>query len=442
MTVRTRFAPSPTGLLHVGNAKLALVNWLFARQQGGRFLLRLDDTDTERSTPEFAAAIERDLRWLGLDWDERIRQSDRHDLYAAAVERLKADGRLYPCYETPEELERRRRLQRARGAPPVYDRAALKLDAGQRAALEAEGRAPHWRFRLSDGRIGWTDLVRGPVEIDLGSLSDPVLLRADGRPLFTLTAVVDDIETGMTHVVRGEDHVANTAAHVDIFAALGATPPAFAHLALLVGADGAPLSKRLGGLSLAALREEGIEPAAVTALLARLGSADPVEPLADLAPLVAGFAFDRLGRAPARFDPAELRALNAQIVHELPFEAVAGRLPAGADAVFWEAVRGNLERVADAADWWAVIHEPLDPGIEDAAVTAAAAALLPQGEPAEADWGPWTKAVAAQTGAKGRGLFMPLRLALTGRPHGPELKKVLPLIGRDRALARLQGRRA
>ncbi len=442
MTVRTRFAPSPTGLLHVGNAKLALVNWLFARQQGGRFLLRLDDTDTERSTPEFAAAIERDLRWLGLDWDERIRQSDRHDLYAAAVERLKADGRLYPCYETPEELERRRRLQRARGAPPVYDRAALKLDAGQRAALEAEGRAPHWRFRLSDGRIGWTDLVRGPVEIDLGSLSDPVLLRADGRPLFTLTAVVDDIETGMTHVVRGEDHVANTAAHVDIFAALGATPPAFAHLALLVGADGAPLSKRLGGLSLAALREEGIEPAAVTALLARLGSADPVEPLADLAPLVAGFAFDRLGRAPARFDPAELRALNAQIVHELPFEAVAGRLPAGADAVFWEAVRGNLERVADAADWWAVIHEPLDPVIEDAAVTAAAAALLPQGEPAEADWGPWTKAVAAQTGAKGRGLFMPLRLALTGRPHGPELKKVLPLIGRDRALARLQGRRA
>ncbi|MFC3229321.1 glutamate--tRNA ligase [Marinibaculum pumilum] len=442
MSVRTRFAPSPTGLLHVGNAKLALVNWLFARQQGGRFLLRLDDTDTERSTPEFAAAIERDLDWLGLRWDERIRQSDRHHLYAAAVARLQADGRLYPCYETPEELERRRRLQRARGAPPVYDRAALKLDAGQRAALEAEGRVPHWRFRLSDGRIGWTDLVRGPVEIDLGSLSDPVLLRADGRPLFTLTAVVDDIETGMTHVVRGEDHVANTAAHVDIFAALGAVPPDFAHLALLVGADGAPLSKRLGGLSLAGLREEGIEPAAVTALLARLGSADPVEPVADLAPLVAGFAFDRLGRAPARFDPAELRALNAQIVHELPFDAVADRLPAGADAAFWEAVRGNLERVADAADWWAVIHQPLDPVIEDAAVTAAAAALLPQGEPAEADWGPWTKAVAAQTGAKGRTLFMPLRLALTGRPHGPELKKVLPLIGRERALARLQGRRA
>ncbi len=442
MSVRVRFAPSPTGLLHVGNAKLALVNWLFARQQGGHFMLRLDDTDLARSSAAFAAAIERDLDWLGLHWDAMLRQSDRMDRYADAVARLKEAGRLYPCFETPEELDRRRKLQRARGAPPVYDRAAMALTEAQRAALVAEGRVPHWRFRLSEGRAAWQDLVRGPVEIDLASLSDPVLLREDGRPLFTLTAVVDDIDTGMTHVVRGEDHVANTAVHIDIFAALAAPPPAFAHLALLVGADGAPLSKRAGDLSLDGLRAAGIEPLAVAALLARLGSADPVVAVAGLETLVQGFAFDRLGRAPARFDPAELQALSAQVVHDLPFAAVADRLPAGAGPAFWLAVRGNLERVADAADWWAVIHAPLDPVIEDPAVTTAAAELLPDGEPTEDSWGGWTKAVAARTGAKGRALFMPLRLALTGRPHGPELKKVLPLIGRARALARLQGRRA
>jgi len=442
MNTRTRFAPSPTGLLHVGNAKLALVNWLFARQQDGHFLLRLDDTDTDRSTPAFAEAIARDLAWLGLGWDRCIRQSDRLALYAAAAERLKASGRLYPCFETAEELERRRRLQRARGAPPVYDRAALRLDDAERRRLEGEGRVPHWRFRLSDGVAEWIDLVRGPVQIDLATQSDPVLLREDGRPLFTLTAVVDDLECGITHVVRGEDHVANTAIHLDLFRALGGTVPAFAHLALLVGADGAPLSKRAGDLSLAGLREAGIEPLAVAALLARLGSADPVVPVSGLSDLIGGFAFDRLGRAPARFDTADLQGLNAQIVHQLPHAAVADRLPAGAGPAFWEAVRPNLERVADAADWWHMVQDPVEPVIEDAALTEAAADLLPEGPLTEADWAPWTKAISQRTGAKGKGLFLPLRLALTGRSHGPELKKVLPLIGRDRALARLKGRRA
>lgn len=441
MTIRTRFAPSPTGLLHVGNAKLALVNWLFTRRERGHFLLRLDDTDTARSTAAFAEAIERDLRWLGLDWDDRIRQSERLELYAAAAERMKAAGRLYPCYETAEELERRRALQRARGAPPVYDRAALALGPAERARLEAEGRVPHWRFRLSDRRVGWTDLVRGPVEIDLATLSDPVLLREDGRPLFTLTAVVDDIDCAISHVVRGEDHVANTAIHIDLFEALGAPLPAFAHLALLVGADGAPLSKRSGDISLAGLREAGVEPLALAALLARLGSADPVVPVAALEELQQGFDFARLGRAPARFDMAELQALNAQVVHALPFAAVADRLPPGAGPDFWEAVRANLDRVADAAEWWQVIRDPIDPVIEDAAVTGAAAELLPEVLD-EAAWGPWTRAVAERTGAKGRALYLPLRLALTGRAHGPELKKVLPLIGRDRVLARLEGRRA
>lgn len=442
MKVRVRFAPSPTGLLHVGNAKLALVNWLFARQKRGHFLLRLDDTDTERSTPEFAEAIGRDLAWLGLHWDDRVRQSDRLDRYAAAAERLKADGRLYPCFETAEELERRRRLQRARGAPPVYDRAALRLDDADRRRLAAEGRVPHWRFRLSEGRAAWNDLVRGPVEIDLASQSDPVLLRADGRPLFTLTAVVDDLDFGITHVVRGEDHVANTAVHLDLFRALGGSAPDFAHLALLVGPDGAPLSKRAGDLSLAGLREAGIEPLAVAALLARLGSSDPVTPIAALEELVPGFAFDRLGRSPARFDLAELQALNAQIVHLLPHAAVAGRLPKGAGPAFWEAVRPNLARVADAQDWWRLVQEPVEPVLQDRAVTYAAAELLPDGPLTEADWAPWTRAVSQRTGAKGKALFLPLRLALTGRPDGPELKKVLPLIGRDRALARLLGRRA
>jgi glutamyl-tRNA synthetase len=447
MPIAVRFAPSPTGLLHLGNARTALVTWLFARRHGGHFLLRLDDTDLERCTPAYAAAAQRDLAWLGLDWDARVRQSDRMDAYAEALDRLRAAGRLYPCYETAEELALKRKAQLAQRRPPVYDRAALALSAADRARLEAEGRRPHWRFRLDRAPIEWIDLVRGPVRFHGADLSDPVLVRADGRPLYHVCSVVDDAAFGMTHVVRGEDHVANTAAHIQMFEALGTAPPAFAHLPLLADAAGKGLSKRLGSLSLEALRDEdGLEPMAVNSLLARLGTADPVEPFAALAPLIAEVDFARFARATPRLDPEELVRLNARILHALPFAAVADRLRAlgldRADEDFWLAVRPNLTRLRDAVEWWRVAHGPVAPVLEDPAFTAKAAAALPP-EPWGGDtWAAWTGTLKRLTGRKGRALFLPLRLALTGADHGPELKVLLPLIGRDRAAARLSGQTA
>lgn len=446
MSVVARFAPSPTGYLHVGNARIALVNWLFARKHDGRFLLRLDDTDLERSRPEYAAAIEEDLRWLGLAWDAFARESDRMDRYADAFERLRAAGRLYPAYETPEELDYKRKRQLARGEPPRYDRAALRLSDAERLRLEGEGRRPHWRFRLADADVAWDDLVRGPTHFSGAHLGDPVLFRADRRPLYTLSSVVDDVDFGITHVIRGEDHVSNTAVQLQIFAALGADPAAigFAHLSLLTDAGGGGLSKRHGSLSLRELRRQGIEPMAVNSLLARLGTSDPVEPFADLDELLAGFDLSRFGRAAPKFDPAELERLNEAVLHRLPFAAVRGRLAAmglaDMDAALWEAVRPNLKRLSDAAEWHAVCHRPVAPVVTDPEFTAAAADLLPP-EPWNAGtWAAWTAAVKARTGRSGKALFRPLRLALTGRDHGPELKTLLPQIGRERALARLQGK--
>lgn len=442
MSVTLRFAPSPTGHLHVGNARVALVNWLFARRHGGRFLLRLDDTDTERSTAAFAAAIEHDLRWLGLDWDGFARQSDRAGRHDQAVARLKADGRLYPCWETAEELDLRRKLQLAQHRPPLYDRAALKLTAAERSHLSAARGAPHWRFKLAGKAVHWTDLVKGPLTVDTASLSDPVLIRADGRALYTLTSVVDDIDFAIDPILRGEDHVTNSGVQVELFEALGATAPRFGHLSLLVDAAGQGLSKRLGALSLRQLRAAAIEPLAVAALLARLGTADPVEPVPDLAALVDGFDLSRFGRAPARFDPAELGALNARLLHGLDFAALRDRLPAGATEAFWLAVRPNITTLADIADWWQVVAGELPPrtGPVDP-VAAAGAATLPPEPWDEATWPAWTKAVGAAAGVKGKALFQPLRLALTGRDHGPEMRALLPLIGRDRAARRLRATR-
>jgi len=443
MTTLVRFAPSPTGLLHVGNARTAVVNWLFAHKTGGRFFLRIDDTDTERSKPEYEAAIVADLGWLGLTHDLFARQAERADAHAKAAEALKAGGRLYPAYETADELERRRKRQIAMHKPPVYDRAALALSDADRARLEAEGRRPHWRFRLSQSKVRWRDLIRGEVEIDTAHLSDPVLIREDGRFLYTLPSVADDIDFAVTHIVRGEDHVTNTAAQIEIFEALGARVPEFAHFPLLVGSGGEALSKRLGSLSLRELREGGLEPLALASYLAKTGTSDPIELRASLDVLAAEFDFAKIGRAPAHFDPKELEGLNARLLHTLPYDAVAQRLDAmhlEGGAAFWNAVKPNLTRLADAADLATLIAGPVVPVIEDAALAAKAAELLPP-EPWDEDtWGAWTKAVGAATGAKGRGLFHPLRLALTGREHGPELKKLLPLIGRSRALARLEGR--
>jgi glutamyl-tRNA synthetase len=445
MGVTARFAPSPTGRLHAGNIRTALFNYLYARKTGGSLILRLDDTDTERSTAEFARGIEEDLHWLGIDWAKQVRQSDRFALYAAAVEKLKASGRLYPAYETPEELELKRKRQLARGKPPVYDRAALKLTEEEKAKLEAEGRRPHWRFELEQRDVAWDDLVRGRQHVDAVSLSDPVLVRADGTYLYTLPSVVDDIDLGITHVIRGEDHVTNTAPQIQLFEALGATPPAFGHHNLLVGADGQALSKRDRSLAIEGLRTEGIEPLSVASYAAVVGTSDAVAPHASLDELVEAFDFAKLSRAPARFDPAELRLLNARLLHMLPFSAVSDRLKAmGVEGgePFWEAVRGNLAVLAEAKAWWDVVSGKLQPVIEDAKLCREAAALLPPEPWDETTWSVWSAAVKDATGAKGKALFRPLRLALTGREHGPELKELLPLIGRARALQRLEGKSA
>jgi glutamyl-tRNA synthetase len=440
MPVVTRFAPAPTGRLHVGNIRTAVHNWLWARKQGGRFILRLDDTDEARSSEAHAEGIREDLGWLGLVPDEEHRQSSRFGRYEAAFERLRAAGRVYPAYETAHELDLKRKVQLSRGRPPVYDRAALQLSEAGRARLEAEGRRPHWRFRLDhQAPIEWDDLIRGPQQFDPALLSDPVVRREDGSWLYMLPSTVDDVEMGVTHVVRGEDHVTNTALQIQMFEALGAAPPAFAHEALLVGSEG-KLSKRLGSLGADALREQGIEPIALVAKLARLGTSLAVEPVTEAGPLIETFDFATFGRAPARFDLDELAQLNARIVHQLPFEAAAGRLPAGMGPEDWVAIRPNLKTVAEAQDWWIILHGHVETNAEEEdreLIEAAAQAA------AEIDWreAPWPQLVSRlkeRTGRTGKALFRPLRLALTGRESGPEMAALLPLIGRGEAIARLR----
>jgi glutamyl-tRNA synthetase len=440
-----RFAPSPTGNIHIGNTRVALLNALYARREGGTFILRFDDTDLARSKTEYADSIETDLHWLGIPPDVIVRQSERFGLYDAAAEQLKAIGRLYPCYETQEELEFRRKRQLARGLPPIYDRAALKLTDEDRAKLEEEGRKPHWRFRLEPTNVAWNDLVRGDCHVDCSSLSDPVLVREDGTYLYTLPSVVDDIDLKITHVIRGEDHVTNTAVQIQIFEALGAAIPTFAHHSLLITASGEGLSKRLGHLSVKGLRDGGLEPQAVASLAVLVGSAESVRPIADLNELARLIDFSHISRAPAKFDESELENLNARLIHEMPYEAARERLAAmDADAgeAFWNAVRSNLTKVRDAAEWARVVRGPVTPVIEDRDFIEAAAGVLPEGSWDTATWKTWTEAVKAATGLKGKALFMPLRLALTGLDHGPELAALLPLIGPERARARLSGQAA
>lgn len=441
MSVVTRFAPSPTGRLHVGNIRTALHNWMWARKTGGRFLLRIDDTDGERSREEHVVAIRSDLDWLGLVPDGEERQSQRFDLYERRFAQLAAAGRVYPAYETQQELDLKRKILLGRGLPPVYDRAALALTDADHARLEAGGVRPHWRFRLDhSAAIEWHDLIRGPQRFDPATMSDPVVRRADGSWLYLLPSVIDDIDMGITHVVRGEDHVSNTAAQLQMFDALAAAPPAFAHEALLTGVEG-KLSKRLGSLGADHFRDAGIEPQAIVALLARLGTSDPVEPQADAAPLLETFDFARFGRAPARFDEAELAQINARILHQLDYAAVASRLPAGMDAMGWDAIRPNLSTLAEAADWWQVVEGPVAvaPDPEDTAFLARAAQLAADLDWSEDPWHALTTALKDATGRKGKALFLPLRRTLTGRDSGPDMAALLPLIGRDRALARLRG---
>ena len=440
MVTVTRFAPSPTGTLHVGNIRTALHNWLLARKDGGTFLLRIDDTDAERSREEYVEAIRADLAWLGMVPDGEERQSARTAIYEREFAGLVEAGRVYRCYETAQELELKRKVLLGRGLPPIYDRAALAMTEADHAAKAAAGERPHWRFMLDrETPIEWVDGIRGPQQFDPASMSDPVVRRADGSWLYMLPSVIDDVAMGVTQVLRGEDHVSNTAAQVQMFTALGASPPAFAHEALLVGSEG-KLSKRLGSLGVAAFRDEGIEPEALVALLARLGTSQPVEPIVDRGELVASFDLGTFGRAPARFDEAELHRLNAQIVHQLPFDRVAHLLPSGMSETAWAAIRPNLAHIAEAADWWQVVTGPVAaPQLadEDGAFVREAGGVLAGLDWGEGVWAGLTSALKERTGRKGKALFLPLRVALTGREHGPDMAALLPLIGREAALQRL-----
>ncbi len=446
--ITTRFAPSPTGRLHVGNIRTALHNWMLARKSGGTFILRIDDTDAARSREEYADAIKHDLTWLGLTWEREERQSARLDRYEAAFEALKSADRIYPAYESAQELEVKRKIALGRGLPPIYDRGALALSDADRAAKEAEGIRPHWRFKLDHGEpIEWDDGIRGKQKFAASQLSDPVIRRADGSWLYMLPSAVDDVDMGISHVLRGEDHVSNTAVQIQIFTALHAAGfgapssaakglPDFAHEALLMGKEG-KLSKRLGSLGCDAFREQGIEPEAIIALLARLGTSLPVEPIAEREALLETFDLGTFGRAPAKFDEADLTRLNTAIVHQLPYAAVSDRLPAGMDSAGWHAVQPNLAHVHEAAEWWRLVTGPIaQPAFcdEDRAYLAAAAAALKWGDD---PWGMLTAALKDATGRKGKALFLPLRQALTGMDHGPDMGELLPLIGEAEARARL-----
>lgn len=444
MTVRVRFAPSPTGMMHVGNTRTALITWLFAKHHNGHFLLRIDDTDLERSKVEYETAIEGSLTWLGLPWDEKANQKLRADIYADKIEQLKKIGRIYACYETQDELALKRKTQLSRGKPPIYDRSALSMTDADKQKFEAEGRKPHWRFKLDDKPIEWNDLIRGDVKFKGGDMSDPVVIREDGSPLYHLCSVIDDVEFKITHIVRGEDHVSNTATHIQMFEALGATPPAFAHLPLISDLEGGKLSKRLGSMSIYDLRDiEGLEPMAISSLLARLGTSDSIEPFSTIDPLIASFDFSKFGRGTPKFDTEELLRLNAKLVHEMSFDAVKKRLADmglnDADEAFWLTVRPNIKTLGEVKDWWNMANGPVQPVIDDQAFIDEAAALLPPAPWTRETWGQWANAVKEKTGRKGKELFMPLRKALTGMEHGPELADLLLLIGPDKAKSRLQG---
>lgn len=427
MTFKTRFAPSPTGYLHMGNARAALISYLAARKNNGEFVLRIDDTDEVRSKPEYEDAIKADLKWLGINWDETCNQRNRWDLYNSKIDALKKSGRLYPCYETAQELSLKRKAALSAGKPPIYDRAALDV----KTPLHDK---PHWRFKLFHEKIQWHDLIRGDVSFDGSDMSDPVVIREDGSPLYHLCSVIDDIDLGITHIVRGEDHVSNTAAHIQMFEALGGVVPTFAHLPLLTAAGGDKLSKRKGSLSIGDIREDnGLEAMSIVSLLARLGTNAPIEEFASIEPLIDSFSFDNFSRNSPKFDEDDLLRLNAKLLHDKP-PCDAG----GINEALWLAIRGNIEKMSDAKKWENIAFGEIIPIIEDGEFIKTAATLLPPEPWDENTWKAWTCAIKAETGRKGKALFLPLRLALTGENHGSEMGAMLPLIGRTRALKRLE----
>jgi glutamyl-tRNA synthetase len=442
MNIITRFAPSPTGMLHVGNARTAIVNYLFAKANGGKFMLRIDDTDLERSKEEYVDGIKEDLAWLGLEWDIFARQSERFERYNNVRDELIKAGRLYECFETSEELETKRKLQLSSGRPPIYDRAALKLTEAQKDAYIKEGRKVHYRFRLKEGDIKWNDMVRGEIKFDSANLSDPILIREDGTMTYMISSTVDDVDFKITHVIRGEDHITNTALQIQLFEAMNSAPPTFGHLALITTKE-EKISKRIGGFDLKSLREEnGIEPMAINSLFSAIGSAMQVTSHASLDEIIKTFDITKFSRNAANYSFDDLERLNHKIISNLEYFEVRDRLEAiglkELSEVFWIAIRPNLNSISDAKIWWNICYTDINSDNLDKEFLKVAYDLLPEGDINSETWAVWTKLIAAQTGKKGKELFMPLRMALTGIDHGPEMRAILPLIGRENVKNRLK----
>lgn len=433
----TRFAPSPTGYIHIGNVRTALMCYLYAKKMGGKFMLRIDDTDVERSREEYVAAIKQDLAWLGLNFDLEMRQSARFPRYHEVVNSLKEKGRIYACYETAEELDFKRKIQLGRGLPPVYDRSALKLSEADKQKHEAEGRKAHYRFLLDSTDIEWNDEIRGAIKMNPATMSDPIVIRENGEFTYMLPSTVDDVDMKVTHVIRGEDHISNTAIQIQIFKAMGAEVPSFAHSSLIKTKDG-KLSKREGKGAVAELRELGIQPMAINSFLAKIGTSDSVQLKDNLQQLVAEFDINKFSKSPTMYDVEDLFRLNTKVLHEISFAEVKGKLPSGMTEDFWNVVRVNVENIEDAGLWWKICHEEITASVSDSdrEFLKMSAEVLPNTLDEKA-WDIWVNELKTKSGRKGKTLFMPLRVALTGMEHGPELKNLLPLLGREVILKRL-----
>ncbi len=437
--IKVRFAPSPTGHMHIGNTRTALFNWLWAKKMGGEFMLRVDDTDFARSKKEYEDSMRESLKWLGLVWSSEARQSARFERYKEVTSRLIKDGRIYPCYETPEELEFKRKRALSKGVPPIYDRQALNYTKEDIANFEKEGRKPHYRFKLNAGEIKWNDAVRGEVKYEASNLSDPIIIREDGSYLYHLPSVIDDSDFGITHILRGEDHVTNTASQIQMFEAIGGFVPTFAHLPLLTGKEG-KLSKRLGSLGVRELKAEGVENMAICSYLAKLGTSEDIRSFYSLEELAQTLDFSKIGRAQPKFDVEELKHFNVKHIHTMPFDAVKDRVKVNEE--FWNDVKANLEKVEDVDIWNNICNGEVSPQLENKALTDMAADLLPKEPWTDETFNAWLGEVKAKSGLKGKDLFHPIRLALTGEASGPELKTLLPMIGYKKAYERLKGNKA
>ena len=441
--VITRFAPSPTGMLHVGNIRVALLNWLYAKKHNGQFILRFDDTDLERSKQEYKAAIEKDLKFLKINWDQTFNQLSRLSRYDVIKNLLLDKKRLYTCYETPEELELKRKVQLSKGLPPIYDRASLNLTTEQIKKYIEQGRKPHYRFLVNHEPISWHDMIKGEVKYDGKALSDPIVIRADGSMTYMLCSVIDDIDYDITHIIRGEDHVGNTAIQIQMFEALNKIPPVFGHLSLIINKD-EKISKRIGGFEIATLRKQiGLEAMAIASFFSLLGSSSQILPYKNMDELATQFEISNFSKSPTMYQPEDLVRLNHKLLISVDFDEVKERLKeidaAYIDENFWLSVRPNLQKLRDVKDWWDICHQT--PNVEnlnlDKEYLKQAAELLPQGEITKDSWHIWTKEITNITSRKGKELFLPLRLALTGRESGPEIAGILPLIDREEIIKRL-----